>query len=492
MAQRVIIFGTGKNLEQYTASINLIEIDIFVDNNPQLQGTILFGKPVLSPQEILKRNFDYVVIFSTKYFAQIYQQLLYELAVPIEKIIDFKTYVESAEYGYLQLYEQIQKLVQILRGWNLKSLLDVDMVFSKRYFLCKQSSNLFGNYEVSIDACSNGRRFSIYKNVYQNIFSDVTRIDRHYDMILFCDWRKFSSWQDYSDVLELTKEHARYVAFCLPFPYGAQNAEKFCYLFSRFGKLRKIQCNTFYLFIIDKQTEEIPLDLQIFVITHKKFIPPQDDGYVPLQAGKLGKESLGYLGDDTGDHISHLNPYINECTALYWMWKQAKCEYIGLNHYRRYFLRNEICSRENIIDKETVREILKDYDIILVNEQCFYPRTVGESVMYDTNEELYHKAYNLVRDLIGERQSEYVEAFDYVMSGYVFFECNMFITKKEIMDRYCTWLFSFLLDAVRRLDVRAYNSYNQRMMGFFAERMLTVWLMCQKLRIKEMPIIKIL
>jgi len=492
MAYKVIIFGTGQIVNRYKDRINLTEVDSFIDNNPQIQGTMLWGKPVLSPQEFIKRDFDYVVIFSGKYFAQIYNQLLYELAVPMEKIVDFKTYIENTDYEHLQQYEQIQKVVQILNDWNLHSILDTDAIFHERYFLNRESRNLFGNCRMVIDVCSTRKMFAICKNLYRNTFRGLSQIDKHYDLILFCNWDKFNSWQDYSDVLESTKQHSRYVAFCLPFPYGEKNAERFCYPFIRFGRVRKIQCKSFYLFIIDKKQEEIPLDLQIYIVTHKKFVPPGDEGYVPIQAGKLGKESLGYLGDDTGEHISHLNPYINECTALYWMWKNETCKYIGLCHYRRYFLRNDMSSRENIIDKEAVKEILETYDIILVREYFSFPQTVGKIIIFGTDEALYHQAYDVIRTLLAKYQPEYVEAFDYVLSGYTFFRCNMFITKKEIMDKYCAWLFSFLLDAVQRLDVRKHGSYNQRMIGFFAERMLTVWLMCQELKIKEMPIIEIL
>jgi len=490
--QKIIIFGTGQILEKYKEKIDPMETCNIIDNNSKMQGKILFGKPVMSPEKISWKDIDYVVIFSTKYFEQIYHQLLYELEVPMEKIIDFKTYLGYSGNGFSKQYAQIHELVQILNCWNLKSILDVDMIFSERYFLSKESRFLFGNREMVIDACTNLKKFPICKNVYRNIISDLGQIDMFYDMILFYDCLKFNSWQDYIDAIELTKPYSRYIVFCLPFPYGKKKAEQFCYPFARFGKLRKIQCKTFYLFIIDKMSEEIPLDLQIFVVTHKKFVPPEDKTYVPIQAGKLGKESLGYIGDDSGDHISNLNPYINECTALYWMWKHAKCEYIGLSHYRRYFLRNGVNSRENIVDKETVKEVMENYDIILVDECFFYPQTVGDIIISGTNEDLYYQAYNIVRTLIDERQPEYVESFDYVMSGYTCFKCNMFITKKEIIDKYCVWLFSFLLDAVQRLDVQDYSIYNQRMLGFFAERMLTVWLMCQELRIKEMPIIEIL
>ncbi len=491
MAYKVIVFGTGQIVDRYKARINLTEVDSFIDNNPQIQGTMFWGKPVLAPEELLKRTFDYVVIFSSKYFVQIYQQLLYELAVPMEKIVDFRTYIENVDYEHLHQYEHIQQVIQIMKDWNVQSILDADAIFRERYFLNRESQNLFADCRLVIDACSTHKMFAIGKNLYDNIFSELSQVDKHYDLILFYNWERFNSWQDYYDILELTKQHSRYIAFFIPFPYGEANTERFCYPFFHFGRVRKIQCKTFYLFIIDKK-QEVSLDLQIYIVTHKKFLPPEEEGYVAIQAGKQGKESLGYLGDDTGEHISHLNPYINECTALYWMWKNAKCEYIGLSHYRRFFLRNDISSRENIIDKETVKEILEHYDIILVREHFSYPNTVGEVILSGTEKALYYQAYDIVRNLIAERQPEYVEAFDCVMSGYVFFRCNMFITRKKIMDGYCVWLFSFLLDAVQKIDVSSYSSYSQRMLGFFAERMLTVWLMNQELKIKEMPIIELI
>ena len=73
------------------------------------------------------------------------------------------------------------------------------------------------------------------------------------------------------------------------------------------------------------------------------------------------------------------------------------------------------------------------------------------------------------------------------MDGYAIFNCNIFVTKREILDRYCEWLFSFLIEAAEEIDVEGYDSYSQRVIGFFAERMWTVWLRKNRLRIKELP-----
>ena len=81
-----------------------------------------------------------------------------------------------------------------------------------------------------------------------------------------------------------------------------------------------------------------------------------------------------------------------------------------------------------------------------------------------------------------------MEAFDAVMESHNFYKCNMFVTKREILNAYCEWLFSFLIEAAERIDVSTYDNYSKRVIGFFAERMLTVWLYKNPLKIKELPI----
>lgn len=79
--------------------------------------------------------------------------------------------------------------------------------------------------------------------------------------------------------------------------------------------------------------------VKILVACHKPAKVYQDDVYTPIQVGKALHPDLdlGYITDDTGDNISEENPYYCELTAIYWGWKNLNCEYIGLQHYRRYF-----------------------------------------------------------------------------------------------------------------------------------------------------------
>lgn len=105
----------------------------------------------------------------------------------------------------------------------------------------------------------------------------------------------------------------------------------------------------------------LAMSIKIFTITHKAFTPPEDSMYVPLHVGRINGENLGFLGDDTGDSISQLNPYFCELTGMYWIWKNfTEADYVGICHYRRYLINeNGVVFTENELNK-----LFEKYDII--------------------------------------------------------------------------------------------------------------------------------
>ena len=46
-------------------------------------------------------------------------------------------------------------------------------------------------------------------------------------------------------------------------------------------------------------------------------------------------ETAGWLMDDEGDNISFLNSYFGDLTVLYWAWKNAPDDHLGVCQYRR-------------------------------------------------------------------------------------------------------------------------------------------------------------
>lgn len=218
------------------------------------------------------------------------------------------------------------------------------------------------------------------------------------------------------------------------------------------------------------------MDIRMYVMTHKKLPELPDSMYIPLQVGKAGKEDFGYLGDNTGDNISEKNAAYCELTGIYWLWKNMDCDVIGICHYRRYFTREELP-----LDRACVESLMRKYDIVIPNSAC-----VKDEDVYDHYQNRhYAKDLDMCREVIVEKYPEYVGAFDFSMRTVLVSVGNMWITRKNIFDRYCEWLFDILFEVEKRIDTTGYDDYQGRVMGFLSERLFRVWLFMQETTITE-------
>lgn len=218
------------------------------------------------------------------------------------------------------------------------------------------------------------------------------------------------------------------------------------------------------------------MDTRIFVITHKKIAPIPSDIFVPMQVGRYGKEDFGYLSDVAGDNISSKNSSYCELTGMYWLWKNMKCDIIGMCHYRRYFVKDE-----KLLDKAYIENTIEQFPIIVPSSMAVPDKNLYEQY----NRMHYIKDLHICRSVIQKMYPEYLLAFDYAMNISFITYANMWITKKEIFDRYCKWLFDILFEAEKEIDISGYDDYHKRVMGFLSERLFRVWLFMQDEKIKE-------
>jgi hypothetical protein len=218
------------------------------------------------------------------------------------------------------------------------------------------------------------------------------------------------------------------------------------------------------------------MDTRIYVITHKKFQAPEQDGYIPLQVGRALGEDLGYLGDDTGDNISAKNKSFCEMTGVYWIWKNVSCDIVGICHYRRFFVKDHVR-----LSKEYIEKVLQNYDAITI-----YSGLTPSADIWAHYAKCHHeKDMQTVRDILLEKYPDYLDAFDLSMHCNLFTLGNMIITTKAVFDQYCEWLFDILFEVERRTDISEYDDRQKRVFGFLSERLLRVWLSNQSLRIRE-------
>ena len=247
------------------------------------------------------------------------------------------------------------------------------------------------------------------------------------------------------------------------------------------------------------------MDIKIGLAAHKEYRVPESDIYLPLQVGAAGKESIlavrvvkndgvssvdatEMTRDDSGDHISAMNPRYCELTGLYWLWKNCRAEYYGLVHYRRYFKNFTKKKKDpflNVLDRGHLEELLRKTDIILPKKRNYYIESIYSHYAHS------HYANHLdeTRQILKERCSEYVPAFDEVMRGKKAHMFNMAIMKKSKFDAYCEWMFPIVMELDQRIDSTAYDPFQARFPGRVSELLMDVWIKTNGFSYREVPVI---
>lgn len=244
-------------------------------------------------------------------------------------------------------------------------------------------------------------------------------------------------------------------------------------------------------------------NVKILVCCHKKDLFKRSMTYMPIHVGKtLSSEDLNIVGDDTGDNISRKNPSYCELTGMYWAWKNLKdVDFVGLCHYRRYFDFNHYGSKWSPVT--TVKTELFDEVDTEIDESSIHflinggvimakPLHLVTSSYYQYCEWHHGKDMRLLLDVMRRTQpSKYVSAFyETIFHSNIFRPYNMFVMKWEQFDRYCNWIFPILEMMEKEIDVTGYTQYQKRIYGYVAERLLNLYIVAEKLRIKDVPIIK--
>ena len=218
-------------------------------------------------------------------------------------------------------------------------------------------------------------------------------------------------------------------------------------------------------------------DVIIVVASHKPYWMPEDPMYLPIQVGASGKDSLGFQRDDEGENISDRNSNYCELTGLFWAWKNTSSDYLGLAHYRRHFGRRAVMSREQ------VSRLLDKCDVLLPKPRHYWIET-----NYSQYAHAHHQAdLDVTRSIISELYPDFISSFDLCMKRTWGHKFNMFIMKRDLVDSYCSWLFSILFELERRLDISSYSSNDKRVFGFVAERLLDVWIEKKRIPYREIP-----
>lgn len=228
----------------------------------------------------------------------------------------------------------------------------------------------------------------------------------------------------------------------------------------------------------------------IYVIAHKPFqcdAVTKKKGYQVLQVGSA-PTIKGSLRDNTGASISEKNPSYCELTGHYWMYQNTSDDYIGLVHYRRYFVNHlwhkideKMPLSLRIMSFGKAKRLLKKYDIIVPERWTMN----GETILEHWNHNHHPEDLQIVRDIIDRSYPEMMTAFDEVMNQKGMFLCNMFVMGRTLFDDYSKFLFSVLFEAEKSVNVSTTSAYQKRVFGFLSERLLNVWIRYKGLKVYE-------
>lgn len=250
------------------------------------------------------------------------------------------------------------------------------------------------------------------------------------------------------------------------------DSEKFAFLQEQYYE-RTLFCNV----LSSYQYGDTKAELEVYMTKFwkdkeliSKMILPQY--FIPVQAGAANTDvRVCDILDNEGDNISAKNGDYSELTVLYWAWKHMmkKDQYYGLAHYRRYLMLDEI---------DLYRFENNDIDVVLP-----YP------MIYEPDIEVHHKRYlsdeewNAVLQALEELYSDYVDAYKDILKQPYFYNYNIILAKRKVMDDYCNWLFNILFRVEEIVNPNR-NRKPNRYIGYIGENLTTLYFIHNKNKLK--------
>lgn len=242
-------------------------------------------------------------------------------------------------------------------------------------------------------------------------------------------------------------------------------------------------------------------DIKILIAAHKASELPKNPLFLPVEVGAANRKQHlpGYQRDDQGDNISKQNPNYCELTAIYWGWKNLKCDYCGIMHYRRFFsftdnrypvsadgrkmirwpAATEAKYKEfGLTDETSMRKLIESNDLIVAESQnvkeIYTPRNKRRNTVekhYIDHEDCIIKMKDLYLaiEIAKEKYPEVAPYLNRYMHQKMYLGYNMWIAKKPIYDEICDFMFSVLAEVEKRVDIHYYSVQMARIYGYLAE-----------------------
>ncbi len=182
---------------------------------------------------------------------------------------------------------------------------------------------------------------------------------------------------------------------------------------------------------------------------------------IQVGAALTGKrlEENGII-DSVGENISDRNKQFCELTGLYWIWKHAAEDIVGLVHYRRHFMLPR--------DWKTFMQCY-GIDVILP-----VPLYVAPSVGGNYRERHVSEDWDIMMNYLKQHNPDEFRQAEEVFGKNLYSPCNMFIMRREVLNDLCKWMFPIIETVAAQQGTRE-DAYQNRYPGFLSERLITLF-----------------
>ncbi len=246
------------------------------------------------------------------------------------------------------------------------------------------------------------------------------------------------------------------------------------------------------------------MPLTLFCVTHKSLNLPSVPHLTVIQVGN-NPENFANLRDNCQDNIADKNPYYSELTAFYYVWKNHPSDFVGFCHYRRYLIpplmnqwlknyaikpygsgfllsENTLFEQFKILQQEytnSFSQILETTDIILPHPN---PLPSGGFLAQYASVHPIAPLFRVLAILAEKDNRMGLMAHQFFLQSRQAYWNNLFITRWEIFDSYCQFLFELLFQLEQEVKLPA-SVHQQRVFAFLSERLFNFWITYHKLKI---------
>lgn len=225
---------------------------------------------------------------------------------------------------------------------------------------------------------------------------------------------------------------------------------------------------------------------------------PKDKYISPLRPALLCGADLEWrhhediqniLRDNTGENISKENTQYSELTGYYWIWKNENVDVVGIEHYRRHFIKHDAqitdyVHSEDLLTEQEILNLLAQYDFIVPVHQ-----TLANTSIYDLYKICFQdQATDIVKYMkqyfTENTMNTYLDTLYEYMSHNYLIRANMLIASKQEFDQYCSVMFD-MIDYLKQVMTVKPDS---RVWGYITELFPYIYLKANNKKFIEVDI----